>query len=180
MFGLAHCSFFHCLMNESSSIPEAESQPLFLCPVCLRKMHKALKFDILTRYSAMLEQLKRLSIELRDTCHCASRTRETAGSEKEGEVVCDTGGQHSIASRDSSCVVDLEWDHSSVAEVREEEPPTTATCKEQVTRSIAPHCDDDVMQEEGSSCSMCDCQLEHMRKATKWLEMQLCARRTSI
>lgn len=162
MFGLAHCSFFHCLMNESSSIPEAEWQPLFLCPVCLRKMCKALKFDIATRYTAVLEQLRRLSLELHDTCNCG--TREARG--REGKA-CDTGDKHCASSEDYNSVVCLEQKHSTAEEVTEE---SRATCKQRVAGSaVSP---DGAMQ-GGNSCPTCDCQLEHLRNATKWLEMQL-------
>jgi len=40
-------------MNESKSILQAENQPLFLCPVCLRKLQKAVGFDIVERYRAL-------------------------------------------------------------------------------------------------------------------------------
>jgi archaemetzincin len=70
MFGMTHCVFFKCLMNKSSSIPEAEGQPLFLCPVCLRKLHKVLKFDIKSRYELILQQLKCLEEQLLDRCIC--------------------------------------------------------------------------------------------------------------
>lgn len=50
VLGMKHCFYYRCAMNESSSIDEAINQPLFLCPVCLRKLHKALHFDILQRY----------------------------------------------------------------------------------------------------------------------------------
>ncbi|XP_070560347.1 archaemetzincin-2-like [Ptychodera flava] len=50
IFGLAHCVFFDCAMNESSAIEEAMSQPLFLCPICLRKLQHALGFDVRSRY----------------------------------------------------------------------------------------------------------------------------------
>ena len=163
MFGLAHCSFFCCLMNESSSIPEAERQPLFLCPVCLRKMCKALKFDILARYAVMLEQLGRLSSELRDTCSCG--TKEVGGSEGE---VCDTGDEDCVSSKGCNYVVGLEQNHSAAEEAREE---LTATCEQRVTKTVVPA--DGTMQEEGSSCSAGDCQLEHLRKATEWLKVQL-------
>ena len=53
VFGMSHCSYFACAMNESKSILEAESQPLFLCPVCLRKLEKALGFDVIERYRSL-------------------------------------------------------------------------------------------------------------------------------
>ncbi|XP_077862902.1 archaemetzincin-1-like [Saccoglossus kowalevskii] len=53
-FGLAHCVFFECAMNESSSVKEAMSQPLFLCPICLRKLQHLCDFNIRTRYQSLL------------------------------------------------------------------------------------------------------------------------------
>ena len=41
VFGMAHYSYFACAVNESKSVLQAENQPLFLCPVCLRKLQKA-------------------------------------------------------------------------------------------------------------------------------------------
>ena len=60
IFGLKHCYYFNCAMNESSSIAEAATQPLFLCPICLRKMQKAVGFDPLERYRQLLRVLKQL------------------------------------------------------------------------------------------------------------------------
>lgn len=37
LFGMAHCTIFHCLMNGSNSVPELDARPLELCPVCLAK-----------------------------------------------------------------------------------------------------------------------------------------------
>ena len=53
VFGMSHCAYFACAMNESKSILQAESQPLFLCPICLRKLQKAMNFDIVERYKAI-------------------------------------------------------------------------------------------------------------------------------
>ena len=47
-------------MNESSTITEAITQPLFLCPICLRKMLKVVGFDPLERYRHLLQVLKQL------------------------------------------------------------------------------------------------------------------------
>lgn len=58
--GMQHCTFFHCLMNESNSVPQAQNQPLFLCPVCLRKLHKFLQFEIVLRYEKLKEFLELL------------------------------------------------------------------------------------------------------------------------
>jgi archaemetzincin len=53
MFGLAHCTFFNCLMNGSNHLGESDRRPLHLCPVCLRKLQWSIDFDVLERYSAM-------------------------------------------------------------------------------------------------------------------------------
>lgn len=62
LFGLAHCTYFHCLMNGANNLKEADTQPLHLCPVCLRKLHHSLGFDIVTRYEALQREYERLSI----------------------------------------------------------------------------------------------------------------------
>ena len=80
---MTHCVFFKCLMNESDSIPLAESQPLFLCPVCLRKLRKVLKFDIQSRYEKILAQLKNLEKKLVDTCTCFQHVYDTSTDEEE-------------------------------------------------------------------------------------------------
>ncbi|WAR02945.1 AMZ2-like protein [Mya arenaria] len=54
LFGLMHCWYFRCNMNESCSMAEAASQPLFLCPVCLRKLQHACGFDLINRYRRIL------------------------------------------------------------------------------------------------------------------------------
>ena len=48
---MAHYSYFACAVNESKSVLQAENQPLFLCPVCLRKLQKAVGFDVVERYT---------------------------------------------------------------------------------------------------------------------------------
>jgi archaemetzincin len=53
MFGLAHCTYFNCLMNGSNHLVEADRRPLRLCPVCLRKLQWSIGFDVLKRYSAL-------------------------------------------------------------------------------------------------------------------------------
>jgi archaemetzincin len=53
MFGLAHCTFFNCLMNGSNHLAESDHRPLHLCPVCLRKLQWSIGFDVLERYKAL-------------------------------------------------------------------------------------------------------------------------------
>ncbi len=50
MFGLYHCIYFHCLLNGSNNLAEADAAPQHLCPICLRKLHFAAGFDAVKRY----------------------------------------------------------------------------------------------------------------------------------
>jgi archaemetzincin len=50
IFGLQHCIYYDCLLNGSNSLAETDAAPLFLCPVCLRKLQFAVQFDPVTRY----------------------------------------------------------------------------------------------------------------------------------
>lgn len=56
MFGLMHCTWYNCLMRGRHA-NGAEHQPnyLHLCPVCLRKLHWNVDFDIRSRYANLLE-----------------------------------------------------------------------------------------------------------------------------
>ena len=45
LFGLDHCEYFHCNMNASGRVAQAMAQPLFLCPVCLRKLHRVSRIN---------------------------------------------------------------------------------------------------------------------------------------
>ncbi|XP_062607347.1 archaemetzincin-2-like [Saccostrea cucullata] len=66
LFGISHCDFFLCGMNGSSSVEEAMSQPLFFCPVCLRKLQHVCKFDIVQRY----RDLRQFFYSLNKTVPC--------------------------------------------------------------------------------------------------------------
>jgi archaemetzincin len=55
MFSLAHCIYFRCVMNGSNHLQESDSRPQFLCPVCLRKLHSSIGFDVVLRYEWMLK-----------------------------------------------------------------------------------------------------------------------------
>lgn len=54
MFGIHHCTAFHCLMNGSNHLQEADARPLHLCPVDLRKLHHSVGFDPVKRYRKLL------------------------------------------------------------------------------------------------------------------------------
>jgi len=53
MFGLRHCTAHSCVMNGSNSLPESDSQPLELCPVCLRKLQWNVGFDVSARFRGL-------------------------------------------------------------------------------------------------------------------------------
>jgi archaemetzincin len=55
MFSLTHCIYFRCVMNGSNHLQESDSRPLFLCPVCLRKLQSGIGFDVVVRYRRLLE-----------------------------------------------------------------------------------------------------------------------------
>jgi archaemetzincin len=55
MFGLKHCVFYECLMNGSNHLEESDRRPVFLCPVCLRKIQFACMFDVEDRYRQMAD-----------------------------------------------------------------------------------------------------------------------------
>jgi archaemetzincin len=55
MFGLKHCIYFKCAMNGSNHLKESDSRPMYLCPVCLRKLQYGIGFDVVSRYSNLLQ-----------------------------------------------------------------------------------------------------------------------------
>ena len=55
MFGLQHCIYYRCVMNGSNHLEESDSRPLHLCPVCLRKLHYSMGFDVVDRYKGLLQ-----------------------------------------------------------------------------------------------------------------------------
>ena len=60
MFNLRHCPYFSCLMNGSNHLEEAEKKPLHLCPICLRKIHENINFDLRSRYYSLVECVGKL------------------------------------------------------------------------------------------------------------------------
>lgn len=53
MFGIEHCVYLLCIMNGSNHLEETDASPVHLCPVCLRKLHDSIGFDIVERYRAL-------------------------------------------------------------------------------------------------------------------------------
>lgn len=54
MFGVSHCTHFHCLMNGHNHEQEGARLPLHLCPVDLRKLQYSIGFDAEARYRELL------------------------------------------------------------------------------------------------------------------------------
>lgn len=50
LFGLKHCIYYTCLMNGANNEAEMDRQPLYLCPVCLRKLYSTFQFSIRDLY----------------------------------------------------------------------------------------------------------------------------------
>lgn len=53
MFGIRHCIHYECNMNGANHLGEADATPMHLCPVCLRKLHHAVRFDPVERYESL-------------------------------------------------------------------------------------------------------------------------------
>ena len=62
MFAVRHCIHYQCLMNGSNHLAESDATPLFLCPVCLRKLHAANPLKIVGRYERMLGFFKEVGL----------------------------------------------------------------------------------------------------------------------
>ncbi|CAF1306343.1 unnamed protein product [Rotaria sp. Silwood1] len=55
LLGIDHCIYYACLMNGSGHLEEDFSQPLFLCPIDLRKLLQLTNFDFIERYEQLLD-----------------------------------------------------------------------------------------------------------------------------
>jgi archaemetzincin len=55
MFGIQHCIHWSCDMNGSNGLYESDKQPAEVCPVCLRKLHYAVRFDPRERFAKLVE-----------------------------------------------------------------------------------------------------------------------------
>ncbi|NWF56332.1 MAG: hypothetical protein HXY45_16220 [Syntrophaceae bacterium] len=78
MFSLAHCIYFRCVMNGSNHLQESDSRPQFLCPVCLRKLHSSIGFDIVLRYERLLKFYRQAGFGP-EAQWAAKRLREISG-----------------------------------------------------------------------------------------------------
>jgi archaemetzincin len=55
MFSIKHCRIYKCLINGANSLPEADENPLSLCPECLAKLQWSIKFDLIKRYDLLID-----------------------------------------------------------------------------------------------------------------------------
>ena len=78
MAGIAHCIYFRCLMNGSSSLAESDRRPLHLCPIDLRKLQWLIGFDFEERY-LRLQQFWRAAGEEREAAWVAGRLQASSG-----------------------------------------------------------------------------------------------------
>lgn len=79
MFGMTHCIYYRCQMNGSNHLDESDSRPLHLCPVCLRKLHYNLGFDIVKRYRALKKFCENAGIRDEAAWYSARISRIIAG-----------------------------------------------------------------------------------------------------
>lgn len=55
MFAITHCIHGHCVMNGSNNLEETDRSPLHPCPLCLRKLHEIVGFDVVERERGLAE-----------------------------------------------------------------------------------------------------------------------------
>ncbi len=63
MFGVSHCTHFHCVMNGHNHEREGAALPMHLCPVDLRKLQHSAGFDPIERYRALAGLDRELGFE---------------------------------------------------------------------------------------------------------------------
>ncbi len=50
-------------MNGSNHLQESDSRPLFLCPVCLRKLQSGIGFDVVDRYRRLVDVYRKAQLK---------------------------------------------------------------------------------------------------------------------
>ncbi|HQO57140.1 MAG TPA: archaemetzincin [Candidatus Omnitrophota bacterium] len=63
MFSMHHCIFFECNMNGSNHRMESDARPVWLCPVCLRKLMWGLNQNPVRWFEALMEVCGRLGLK---------------------------------------------------------------------------------------------------------------------
>ncbi|WP_167856897.1 archaemetzincin [Hymenobacter aquaticus] len=59
MFSLRHCTYAHCVMNGTNSLPETDTTPNRLCSECQRKLHWNFQYDNLRRLQELAAFFRR-------------------------------------------------------------------------------------------------------------------------
>jgi archaemetzincin len=63
LFGLSNCIFYACSLNGSHHLQESDSRPMHVCPICLRKLHYCIDFDIMARYRNLYHFYQRVGFQ---------------------------------------------------------------------------------------------------------------------
>jgi archaemetzincin len=63
LFGLSHCIYYICLMNGANHEVEMDRQTLYICPVCLHKLHSTLQFDVRQMYETFVNLCETYGLE---------------------------------------------------------------------------------------------------------------------
>ncbi len=66
LFGMKHCIFYTCVLNGCNSYEEFDSKPIYMCPVCLRKLQSNIEFNFLERYEALDKICEEMGEEIGD------------------------------------------------------------------------------------------------------------------
>ena len=69
LFGLEHCIYYSCLMNGANNEKEMDAPLLYLCPICLRKMHLSFKrfdFNVIKMYEDLFNLSRRVGFQLEE------------------------------------------------------------------------------------------------------------------
>ncbi len=85
MLGMRHCIAYECNMNGSNHRAEADSQPLALCPECVRKIWWACGVDPLARYRKLEAFCRRHGLEKEADFYAASAGKIAFLDEKKDE-----------------------------------------------------------------------------------------------
>jgi archaemetzincin len=68
LFGLEHCIYYLCLMNGTEHEKEMDKQPLYLCPICLRKLYSLFRrekknFNVKDMYIGILDLCRKFHFQ---------------------------------------------------------------------------------------------------------------------
>lgn len=78
MFAIDHCIHNHCVMNGSNSLEETDRGPLHPCPLCLRKLHEIVGFDVAARERRLAEFYRPLGL-VAEADDCEARRARIVG-----------------------------------------------------------------------------------------------------